>query len=77
MATLIAVFLLPETLASTILRKKAARLNKEHKDTGKRFVTPSDLEEESSWEAYVRTPCSGGRAMSVLMGVTLTIKCRK
>ena len=60
MATLIAVFLLPETLASTILRKKAARLNKEHKDTGKRFVAPSDLEEESSWEAYVRTPCSWG-----------------
>jgi hypothetical protein len=53
-----AVFLLPETLASAILRKKAARLNKQWQEKGKRFAAPSDFEEESGWEAYVRMPCS-------------------
>ncbi|KAK4467172.1 major facilitator superfamily domain-containing protein [Cladorrhinum samala] len=41
------VLFLPETLASKILRRKASRLNKKNKETGKRFVAPSDLEQKS------------------------------
>jgi len=54
--SLIAVFLMPETLASAILRKKAAKLNKKHANAGKRFVAPSDIKRESAWESYVSMP---------------------
>lgn len=54
--SLIAVFLMPETLASAILRKKAAKLTKKHANTGKRFVAPSDIKRESAWASYVSTP---------------------
>ena len=54
--SLIAVLLLPETLASAILRKKAEKLNKENKNTGKQFVGPGDLRQESAWESYVSNP---------------------
>lgn len=47
------MLLLPETLASTILVKKAARLNKENHDKGRWFVAPSDLCRESLWETCV------------------------
>jgi hypothetical protein len=52
-ASFIGVLLMPETLASTILRRKAARLNKEFPETGKLFVAPSDLKQESAWAEYV------------------------
>ena len=50
------VLFLPETLASKILRRKASRLNKKNKETGKRFVAPSDLEQKSVVAALVRSP---------------------
>ncbi len=56
-ATLMVVALLPETLASAILRKKAEKLNKQLGEKGKRFVAPSDLEEEVGWESYVSLRC--------------------
>ncbi|KAK3308294.1 major facilitator superfamily domain-containing protein [Chaetomium strumarium] len=54
-ASLLSVVLMPETLASTILRKRAARLNKEYANTGRRFVAPADLKRESAWIAYRTT----------------------
>jgi hypothetical protein len=51
--------LLPETLASTILRKKAARLNREGHDKAKRFIAPSDLVEEKPWTTYVSESMMG------------------
>lgn len=54
-ATFISVLLMPETLASAILRRKAAKLNKEALNTGKVFVAPSDLKRESAWVEYVST----------------------
>ncbi|KAK3297182.1 major facilitator superfamily domain-containing protein [Chaetomium fimeti] len=54
-ASFIGVLLMPETLASTILRRKAARLNKEFPGTGKVFVAPSDLKQESAWVEYKTT----------------------
>lgn len=55
--TFISVLLMPETLASAILRKKAAKLNKEAVNTGKRFVAPSELKQESAWVEYVSMTC--------------------
>ncbi|KAK4240185.1 hypothetical protein C8A03DRAFT_13503 [Achaetomium macrosporum] len=54
-ASLISVVLMPETLASMILRKRAATLNKQYANTGKRFVAPSDLKREVAWAAYKTT----------------------
>ncbi|KAK4226386.1 major facilitator superfamily domain-containing protein [Podospora fimiseda] len=43
----ISVLLLPETLASRILQKKASKLNKKNVDRSKRFVAPADLGKKS------------------------------
>ncbi|KAK4157541.1 polyamine transporter 4 [Chaetomidium leptoderma] len=71
-ASLFAVLLLPETLASAILRKKAARLNKEHSNTGKQFVAPSDLKRESTWVAYKTTLSRPWRLLFGEMVVSLS-----
>jgi heme oxygenase len=47
---------MPETLASAILKRKAAKLNKENVNTGKQFVAPSDVNPESHWVAFVSDP---------------------
>jgi hypothetical protein len=47
---------MPETLASAILKRKAAKLNKENANTGKQFVAPSDVNPESPWVAFVSDP---------------------
>jgi hypothetical protein len=52
-ASLLSLILMPETLASTILRKRATKLNKEYANTDKRFVAPAELKRESAWVAYV------------------------
>jgi heme oxygenase len=52
-ASLLGVLLMPETLASTILRRKASKLNKENANTGKQFVAPSDLNRGSLWITLV------------------------
>ncbi|KAH6850421.1 major facilitator superfamily domain-containing protein [Chaetomium sp. MPI-CAGE-AT-0009] len=72
-AAFIGVLLLPETLASTILRRKAARLNKESSETGMLFVAPSDLEQESAWAEYKTTL---SRPWRMLFGeMVLSLSC--
>ena len=61
---------MPETLASTILRKKAARLNKESGGGGKTFIAPSDVDRESAWVSYVSGVRGGMKSARV--GVILT-----
>ncbi|GAB1314811.1 Polyamine transporter 4 [Madurella fahalii] len=67
-----AVLLLPETLASTILVKKAARLNKENHGKCKRFVAPSDLCRESLWETCTTSLMRPWRLLFREMIVSLT-----
>ncbi|KAK4040206.1 hypothetical protein C8A01DRAFT_46443 [Parachaetomium inaequale] len=71
-ASFIAVLLMPETLASTILRRKAERLNKELSNTGKQFVAPSDVERESAWVAYKTTLSRPWRLLFGEMVVSLS-----
>ncbi|KAK4114828.1 MFS general substrate transporter [Canariomyces notabilis] len=64
--------LLPETLASTILRKKAARLNREGHDKAKRFIAPSDLVEEKPWTTYKTTLGRPWRLLFCEMIISIT-----
>jgi hypothetical protein len=62
---------MPETLASAILRRKAAKMNKDAVGTGKRFVAPSDLKRESAWVEYVSTASGySGRARLAVLKLT-------
>lgn len=72
--SLVAVFLMPETLASAILKKKAAKLNKEHANTEKRFVAPSDIQRESAWASYVSTPWYALGVVAMELGADLAQK---
>ncbi|KAK0636397.1 major facilitator superfamily domain-containing protein [Bombardia bombarda] len=69
-ATFPAVFFLPETLASKILRTKAAKLNKETKGGG--FMAPSDLHREPFWVSLKTTLSRPLRLLCTEMLLALT-----
>ncbi|KAK4128014.1 MFS general substrate transporter [Parathielavia appendiculata] len=70
--SLLGVLLMPETLASAILRRKAVKLNKGNLDIGKRFVAETELKQESAWDAYKTTLSRPWRLLLGEMVVSLS-----
>ncbi|KAL2134564.1 hypothetical protein VTI74DRAFT_11458 [Chaetomium olivicolor] len=71
-ASLVGVIFTPETLASAILKRRAAKLNKENNNTGMLFLAPADVKKESAWDAYKTTLSRPWRLLFGEMVVSLS-----